>query len=607
MYAKPVPDRPSREMVLGNHAIALGLIDAGVGYVASYPGTPSTEIMTFLIDKQDEAYHASWSTNEAVAMEEAIAASITGVDSAFICKSVGLNVAMDPLMTIVNSGTNSALVIVVADDPGMHSSQNEQDTRVIGAKLADIPVFEPSTPQEAYQYTREAVDLSRKFGMPVIIRTVTRLSHALAPIERDKPSLTDSRGFIPNTRKFVSIPGNARKNHHETLRIRKKIQEYANEGTFWKEILTDSDPEYLVITSGNAANYTIEAIDRLEISAHILIPKLISPLPLPKLHDLLRQYYSVLVIEELEPLLEDSVRIIASKIGRNNRITGKDVLTRREGELTIEDLRFSLAKFLGIDVPKKVQLPMVDDLVRMRPPVLCAGCPHRSSYVDLQSALKSFDPIYCNDIGCYSLGVMPPHKTADMLICMGASIPMATATSVTQPDRLAVAVIGDSTFWHSGLSGLANAIWKNADILVVIVDNSYTAMTGGQPNPSSHSQALDIANVVRAMGAEVFEINPMDFKESRRVIKEAANLSGVRVIVSTYPCVLRKDTQDSTLLQTKLIVEQDKCNGCSQCQDLLGCPAIAMVDNLAAIDNSLCTKCGLCIQVCRRDAIVRLS
>jgi indolepyruvate ferredoxin oxidoreductase alpha subunit len=168
-------------------------------------------------------------------------------------------------------------------------------------------------------------------------------------------------------------------------------------------------------------------------------------------------------------------------------------------------------------------------------------------------------------------------------------------------------VIGDSTFWHSGLSGLANAIWKNADILVVIVDNSYTAMTGGQPNPSSHYQALDIANVVRAMGAEVFEINPMDFKESRRVIKEAANLSGVRVIVSTYPCVLRKDTQDSTLLQTKLIVEQDKCNGCSQCQDLLGCPAIAMVDNLAAIDNSLCTKCGLCIQVCRRDAIVRLS
>lgn len=600
------------QTVLGNEAIAYGLYDEGVEFAASYPGTPSTEVMDQLLElASNTPLNASWSTNEAVAFEEAAATAITGTDSAFVCKSVGINVAMDPLMTLANSGVNGALVIVVADDPAMHSSQNEQDNRLI-TLFSRLPMFEPSTVQECYDLTREAVKLSKKYKIPVILRSVTRVSHALAIMTR-KPSLpTPKVEFKKDPQRFVNIPGNARKNHHRIIELRKKLKEEVTASKYWEEIILGGESEYLVVTSGSSANYTKESITALNLNCHVFIPKLIAPFPERKIIELAPKYKKLIVVEELEPYLETKVKHVIQSNRINIQVFGKeDGITSREGELTTEKLTAHLSNVLNIKYtsPKTISNE-ISDLIKIRPPVLCAGCPHRSTYVLIEKLLKKNNPIYCNDIGCYSLGVLPPHNTADILICMGASIPMATSISVTKPKNMAVALIGDSTFWHSGLPGLANAIWKNANILVVIMDNQTTAMTGDQPNPSTLDSQLNIAKTVAAMGAKTITINPMEFKEYRKSLKDFIIKDGVKVIVSKYPCALNiaRDFKRKGKTLPLAKIDKNKCNGCSICITPLGCPALTLNGNaIAQIDPTLCNGCMYCKEHCHRDAILEVE
>ena len=600
------------QTVLGNEAIAFGLFDEGVEYAASYPGTPSTEVMDQLLDLSlNSSLIASWSTNEAVAFEEAAATAITGTDSAFVCKSVGINVAMDPLMTLANSGVNGAFVIVVADDPGMHSSQNEQDNRLI-TLFSRLPMFEPSSVQECYDLAREAVKLSKKYKIPVMLRSVTRVSHALGIVTRRPSLLTPKVEFKKNPQRFVNIPGNARKNHHRIIELRRQLKEEVISSEFWEEIKLGANPDYLVVTSGSSANYTKEAITALNLNCHIFIPKLIAPFPERKIIEIAPKYKKLIVIEELEPYLETKVKHVIQSNKIKVQVYGKeDGITSREGELTTEKLMANLAKVLNINYePPKVISKQIIDLIKIRPPVLCAGCPHRSTYVLIDKLLKKSNPIYCNDIGCYSLGVLPPHNTADILICMGASIPMATSISLTKPENMGVALIGDSTFWHSGIPGLANAIWKNVNILIVIMDNQTTAMTGDQPNPSATNSPLDIAKTVEAMGAKTITINPMDFNKYRKSLQAFIKDDGVKVIVSKYPCALniaREIKKEGKTLPLAKINEEN-CNGCNMCIEPLGCPALTLnKKRLAQIDPTLCNGCMYCQEHCHRDAIMEVE
>ena len=597
--------------MLGNEALGMGLRDAGIKFASSYPGTPSTEIMDKL-QKYSESgeLNAGWSINEAVAFEEAIASSIIGIDSAIICKSVGINVAMDPLMTIANSGTNAAMIIVIADDPDMLSSQNEQDNRML-AFLSNLPIFEPSNVQEAYDIAKDAVLLSRKFKIPVVIRMVTRISHAFGMVSTQQSSPLPKLEFKSEVSRFVNIPANARKNHKRILQVHYEIKEYANIQKHWYETQIGNESDYLVVTSGSTANYVIDALEDLKFNAHLFIPKLINPFPQRRLLDLARKYHTILIIEELEPYLETRVRNALHVAKNNVTVLGKHELNiPRHGELTVEKLSKALSSRLGLNwvEPKELE-PESKNLIISRPPILCAGCPHRSTYVLLNDVLKRYDPIYCNDIGCYSLGVLPPHNTADILICMGASIPMATSISLNDSSKLGVAIIGDSTFWHSGLSGLANAIWKKADILVVIMDNFTTAMTGNQENPSSKKK-LDIFTTVKAMGAEILKVNPMDYKASKLALRQLMKENGVKVLLSQYPCALNSNRNTSSAIDnpTRAMIKSELCNGCGYCVDKIGCPAFSFCNDqrIPIIDNSLCNGCMYCNQHCHYGAIKKV-
>ncbi|MHA2100327.1 MAG: thiamine pyrophosphate-dependent enzyme [Candidatus Kariarchaeaceae archaeon] len=493
----------------------------------------------------------------------------------------------------------------------MHSSQNEQDNRLI-TLFSRLPMFEPSTVQECYNLAREAIKVSYTYKIPVILRLVTRVSHALGIVRRTEKTPPIPIIFEKNSNQFVNIPGNARKNHHRIINLRKKLKEEVLNEHYWEEEGDLKNARYLIVTSGSSANYAKEAINLLNLDAYFFIPKLIAPFPEKKIVQLIPYFKELIIIEELEPYLETKVKHVVQSNRIDVRIYGKDDgVTLREGELTTDKLVSNIAKILNIKYsgPKSLT-EKIKSLIKIRPPVLCAGCPHRSTYVLINDLLKKKNPIYCNDIGCYSLGVLPPHKTADILICMGASIPMATSISMTKEDSLGVALIGDSTFWHSGIPGLANAIWKEVDILIVIMDNQTTAMTGDQPNPSTRTGKLDIAATVKAMGAETITINPMNYQEYRKSLPKFINKKGVKVIVSKYPCALniaRDFKLKSHTLPLAKIVEEN-CNGCKLCVTPLGCPALTIdANNIAKIDQSLCNGCMYCAEHCRRDAIVEVD
>jgi len=574
----------TKKMMTGDEAVARGAWEAGVRVAAAYPGTPSTEVLEN-IALYDEIY-AEWSPNEKVALEVAGNAAIAGVRAIAAMKHVGLNVAADPLMTLSYTGIGRGLVIVCADDPGMHSSQNEQDNRYYG-KFAKIPMFEPVNSQEALDMTRKAFEISEEYDTPVLIRLTTRVCHGKSPVTLGERIEVETKEFERNTAKYVMIPGHARKRHVFVEERSIRLKELSETIEYNRIIKGSSDVG--IITSGIASQYTIEVMP----DANFLILGMTNPLPEKKIRDFAKGFGKVFIVEELEPYLEEHVRMFGVEA------VGKEVLPRC-GELNPEIIRKGLTgeEFASPRVPEDIPIPM-------RPPVLCPGCPHRG-FFHIARKNKLF---VTGDIGCYTLSVLPPLAMMDTCICMGASISGAIGFAKAfedQPGKKVIAALGDSTFMHSGLTGLMDTVYNKANVITCVLDNRTTAMTGHQEHPGTGftikgepTHKVDIAEVAKALGVEhVYEVDPYDLEETDRVMKTCLDVVGPCVIVVKRACALKVRDADFALS----VIKQDKCKKCGNCLTI-GCPAIIKKGDVYLIDRGMCYGCGICRQVCPFDAI----
>lgn len=569
-----------KELMLGNAAIARGLYEAGCRFISSYPGTPSTEI-TEEAAKYNEMY-SEWAPNEKVAMESAIGASIAGARSFCAMKHVGLNVAADPLFTASYTGVNGGMVIAVADDPGMHSSQNEQDSRhyAMGAKL---PMLEPSDSAECLAYTKLAFEMSEEFDTPVILRTCTRVAHSQSMIETSPRAEIPLKDYVKDAAKYVMNPGNAIKRHvvveERTLRLAK----YAEESGVNRMEINGSTG---FICAGTCYQYIKEAFP----SASVLKLGMAWPMPEKMIRDFAAQVKKLYIVEELDPFIENHVRALGIVPDG-----GKDMFGLL-GELSQSHIK----KAMGVELPASES---VDAPIPGRPPVMCAGCPHRGLF----TVLKKLKLTVTGDIGCYTLGSMAPLNSMDATVCMGASIGMAHGFTKVRPEmaKKTVAVIGDSTFMHSGITGVVNIAYNLGSAKVIVVDNHITGMTGHQQNPTTGytlknepASEISIEDVCRACGVEsVRVIDPYNMKQSEQVIREELEKDGPSVIISRRPCALLKYVKAKPALR----IDPDKCRACKACLKL-GCPAIVF-DGKARIDANQCVGCEVCAQTCAFSAI----
>ena len=594
-----------KEFLLGNQAIALGAIEAGVKVATAYPGTPSTEIIE-TIAKLAKKFniHVEWSVNEKVALEVAIGASYSGVRAIAAMKHVGVNVALDPLMTSAYTGVVGGLVLVSADDPSMHSSQNEQDNRLI-ARFAKIFCLEPRDARTCKEYVKEAFEISEKFQIPVMLRTTTRVSHAKGDVEINLENLEigKQRGeFIKNPSRFVVIPANARKLHKKLNEKLKAMEEYSNESGLNSMSLKS---EVGIITSGVAISYVREVLQEKELKDISLLEIGVThPLPRKLIRKFLEHCERVLVVEELEPYIEDY-----AKTFNLCEVHGKDFIPR-EYELNVNIVKKAIYDFLGLKSEEKSIGISLD--LPIRPPVLCAGCPHRALFYALKKVTK--EKIYCGDIGCYTLGINPPLKTIDTCLCMGASITKACGMFHAGVKEKPIALIGDSTFLHTGIPGLLNAVYNNANITVIILDNKTTAMTGHQPHPGvgftatlEETSRVEIEEICKACGVKfIKKVKPFELEETTKVLKEAIEYEGVAVVIAEEPCALI--ARKLGLWKTPYYVDKEKCKGwlcqaCRACIALLSCPAITWSEGKAEIIEELCTGCGVCAELCPNEAI----
>ena len=592
-------DRQANDVrpLTGNEAIARGAWEAGVRVAAAYPGTPSTEIMESLATYPAEDLHAQWSTNEKVALDVAIGASFAGSRALASMKHVGLNVAADAFMSQAYIGANGGLVLAVCDDPGIHSSQNEQDTRIY-AQFASVPVLEPSDAQEALDLTKLAFDLSEQFDTMVIVRGTTRLSHTRSPVAIGARTEHPSRGFFESPAKNVMIPAHARRRHTAVIEREAKLKHYLETSPInrWEMGKNDSgDASFGVITAGTCYPYVREVLP----NASVL--KLGASWPLPE--GLLRRYCEsverVFVVEELEPVIEKELRALGIKV------EGKQFFPR-EGEFSPEILRTGFEK-AGVLEPRAQRGSWaLEPLVR--PPVLCAGCPHTSSFM----AVRASGARVAGDIGCYTLACLDPLRGLDTTVSMGSSIGNATGMAMAGDTKPGMATIGDSTFLHAGIPGLINAVYNQANITVLLLDNHITAMTGGQEHPGTGktlrgeaAPKVDYDALVRAIGVKwVRTVDSYDLAQMYQTLREAIAHRGVSVIISNRPCVL----DPVKIKGPPLAIVNAQCNACQSCMNL-GCPALTWGNDSfegrhkVKIDQSLCIGCTLCAQVCTVDCI----
>lgn len=587
------------KVCMGNEAIALGAIKAGVRVVAGYPGTPSTEIIETLIADRPPDTEIQWSTNEKTAMEVAAGAAYTGVRSMATMKQVGLNVAADPLMSLAYIGVKGGMVVVVADDPGPWSSQTEQDTRRF-AEFANLPVFDPSTPEEAYEMVQDAFELSEEFSLPVFLRPTTRVCHSSASVELGGPKAPRVAGNFEKKPEWIIFPALSHKKHGE-LEIKQEQLSDRFSGMKYNHI-GGNGPKG-VAASGISWLYAREVID--EYGLDITLFKVGTPYPLPekKAEDFLDSVDSVLVLEELDPVIEEQLLIVNA--GRKSVFGKRTGHLPRNGEYSYEIVKGALFRYLGKreESTEALELPHFP----VRPPVLCAGCPHRASFYEVKMAAKDLEkPIFTGDIGCYTLGNAAPLNMVDTCLCMGAGITMAQGLALAEPGTKCVAFIGDSTFFHTGIPGVINAVYQNTDITVVVLDNHTTAMTGHQPHPGTGrtamgaaAKALDIETMLRACGVEeIYTIDPLDYDNSVATFKKALRYDGPSAVIAKSRCIVQMK-KPSTVKR----VHSDICIGCTKCIRQLGCPALVPDGKKVLIESSLCTDCGLCVNICPAGAI----
>lgn len=570
-------------MMLGNAAIARGAYEAGVKVSAAYPGTPSTEISENLVKYKDELY-CEWSPNEKVAMEVAIGASFHGVRALASMKHVGVNVASDPLYTISYSGVTGGLVLIAADDPGLYSSQNEQDSRMV-ARAAMVPVIEPSDSEEARVFVKRAFELSEEYDTPIMVRTTTRLAHSQCLVNLEERQNIEDKPYVKNIKKNVMMPGMAKARH---LVVEERLKRMAEDGaTLDINKVEYNDTKIGVITSGIPYQYVKEVLP----NASILKLGLVHPLPKKLIEEFASKVDTLYIVEELEPVIEEQVKSWGIKC------IGKEIFTV-QGEYSANMIRKAILKE-ELNISEAAQVPA-------RPPILCPGCPHRSVY----SVLKKLRKHACGDIGCYTLGAVAPLEVVETSVCMGSSISTLHGVEKAKGSEYVkdwVACIGDSTFLHTGVNSLINMVYNKATGTVIIMDNSTTGMTGHQDHAATgktlmgdQTYMIDIFNLCKAIGVEhVVEVDAFDIKKLEEVIKEETARDAVSVIITKSLCALHKDF----VPKGKCVVDSEKCKKCGMCT-ASACPAIHKgPDGVAVIDSTMCNGCGLCMQNCKFGAI----
>ncbi|MBP5282406.1 MAG: indolepyruvate ferredoxin oxidoreductase subunit alpha [Lachnospiraceae bacterium] len=604
-----------KEFLMGNEAIALGALAAGVNVVAGYPGTPSTEVLETIAKRNPGNVYVEWSINEKAGMEVAAGAAYAGARTLVTMKQVGLNVASDPLMSLEYIGVKGGMVVLVADDPGPISSQTEQDTRTFGM-FSKVPVFDPCSVRDAYEMIQEAFEVSEKYGTPVIFRATTRVDHGYEALEVKDVSeyqKHEAEGFIKDSARWVIFPRLSVKNH---ALIEKRNVELSDGFSEYQRNMIVKEKEAGcrkgIATQGANFGYVLDSMGE----RNLRVLRVATPFPFPERLALsfLEGLDEVLCVEELDPVIERALTYVCGKYGLNIKIRGKktgDIPL--SGENTLEIVDGAMGKFLGEacgaddkDMQGNAE-NMQTPALPVRPPVLCAGCPHRASFYAVKVAMKGQKTIYCGDIGCYTLGNAQPLDMCDTCLCMGAGIGIAQGVYHTEPDTKCFAFVGDSTFFASGITETINAFYNQADMTLVILDNSTTAMTGHQPHPGTGRtvmgqvvEKVSMEKVLRAIGLTVVEtVDPLDYQLSVETVKRVAAEPGVKAIIFRSPCIaITKPAGRSK-------VDAEKCIGCGKCIRELGCPALILDADgkKAKVDTSLCTGCTLCEQICPVGAI----
>ena len=602
-YKYAIGVKSLKEYVMGNAAIALGALSAGVGLVAGYPGTPSSEIIETVSKYPHAGVHVEWSVNEKAALEVAAAAAYSGVRTLVTMKQMGLNVASDPLMSVAYVGVKGGLVVVSADDPGPISSQTEQDSRRF-ADYCRIPVLDPSSPEEAFQMIQDAFELSEKYQTPVILRPTTRVCHAYASVEApEEYAPREAEDFIKDSRRWVIFPRLSYLNHGKiearNTKIGKALSAYP-----YNSVEGVSGPK-AVVASGVSYAYVKEC---LKAHPEIKLIRVATAFPFPEdfMHEALKDVKSVLCFEELSPYIEEQLLKLTGKYALSLRVSGKlDGYLPPNGEYSTELCAAALSRFMNI----KIGIDPIDTAgapaLPVRPPVLCAGCPHRASFYAVKRAMQGKKAVFCGDIGCYTLGNAQPLDMVDTCLCMGAGITMAQGFYHVDPEATCFAFVGDSTFFASGMTGVVNALYNEADMVLIVLDNSTTAMTGHQPHPGTGRNMMgnivdkvDIEQVLRGMGVKtVLTVDPLRHQEAVEAVKACAAMKGVKAIIFKSPCIA------ITKPAGKCAVDAAKCIGCKKCVREIGCPALVSENGKVRIDPNLCTGCGLCAQLCPMNAI----
>lgn len=601
-------------LLLGNEAIVRGALEAGVRCVTCYPGTPSSEVPDtfFRLSADPEAtYHFEYSVNEKVALEVAGGASLGGALSLVTMKHVGVNVAADPLMTLTYIGAPGGFVLLSADDPHSHSSQNEQDNRYY-ARLGNMPVFEPATAQECKDMTKDALLLSREYEHPVLLRTTTRVNHVRGAVTcGDKAPMAEIVPFAKNPRRFVSVPANARPLRAALLEKMEQLRAVAEKSS-WNTVTGEGTLG--VVACGIPRAYLQDVLyeNGLQDRVKVFDLGMSYPLPEKKMLEFFDGLQAVLVLEELEPLVEEDMRALVQRQGLELTIFGKmpvkDVMAQsvaahlpQQGEYSVASVRKALLAALG-EVYIEPEISPLDQTLPIRPPNLCAGCSHRGLYYAVRQTFGD-NAVYSSDIGCYTLGILPPLSTADFLLCMGSSV-SAGSGFATASGKTVIGFIGDSTFFHSGITGLVNAVFNNHELLLVVLDNKTTAMTGHQPHPGVEDTAqgpnenrVDIETIVKGCGVEhVRRVSPYNLKATFKALEEFKGLSGVRVLIAEEACVLfARRTLRKKPGQTAYVATQGE--GAESCVEQLACPAFYRDENGVAIDENQCSGCMVCLQV----------